>query len=126
MPNPSNNPVEPLSVSGPGFTMAYAQQQNRENYTDIFVLDQNFTRIYGKHEIQFGGRYHQEYLHSLPDQSSGGPTFSSNFTAQFNPASGSAYSALAQHRLQRGQHVSGRRRQLHRRSVVSRLYAARS
>jgi hypothetical protein len=74
--------------------MAYAQQQNRENYTDIFVIDQNFTKIKGRHEILFGGRYHQEYLHSLPDQSSGGPTFSSNFTALFNPGSGSAYSAL--------------------------------
>ena len=94
MPNPVGSTWTPFSVSGPGFALAYSVQQPRENFSDILVIDQNFTRIHGRHEILFGGRYHQEYLHSLIDQPSDTVSFSSNFTGLFDPTSGSAYSAV--------------------------------
>jgi hypothetical protein len=94
MPNPVGNTWTPFSVSGPGFALAYSVQQPRENFTDILVIDENLTRIRGRHEIQFGGRYHQEYLHSLTDQPSDTATFNSNSTALFDPTSGSVYSAV--------------------------------
>jgi hypothetical protein len=94
MPNPVGNVFTPFSVSSPGFALAYSVQQPRENFTDILVVDENLTRIHGRHEIQFGGRYHQEYLHSLTDQPSDTVTFSSNPTGLFDPTSGSTYSAV--------------------------------
>jgi hypothetical protein len=109
-PNPANDPNLAFSASSnvayadpagssfngdpPGYGMQYITQAGRLNFTDIFVVDENLTKIKGRHEIQFGARYHQELLHSLTDQSSSTATFTANATGLFNPASGSAYSAM--------------------------------
>jgi len=96
MPNPLNNPLAPFAASGGNFGMEYAPQPARLNFTDILVIDENFTRVHGRHEIQFGARYHQEYLHSVTDQSTDNVSVNNNATGLFDPSSGSAYSALPQ------------------------------
>src|SRR5215469_14856028 len=62
MPIPLHN-SPPFAASGGNFGMEYAPQPARLSFTDILVIDENLTRIRGRHEIQFGGRFHQEYLY---------------------------------------------------------------
>jgi hypothetical protein len=47
----------------------------------------------GRHQIQFGGRVHLEYLNVWIDQPTSTISYDSGFTALFDPTSGSAYSA---------------------------------
>jgi hypothetical protein len=95
MPNPLNN-NPPFAATGGNFGMEYAPQPARLSFTDIFVIDENLTRTHGRHEIQFGGRFHQEYLHAITDQSTDNVSFNTNATGLFDPSSGSAYSAVPQ------------------------------
>jgi hypothetical protein len=96
MPNPFNETGLP-NFSGTGFGMVYSYADNkRNNITQIFNLDQNFTKIYGRHEFQFGGRFRHERLSVLPDQQQvqGSHSFSSLGTSLYDPNSGSTYAAL--------------------------------
>ncbi|MGD0497991.1 MAG: TonB-dependent receptor [Bryobacteraceae bacterium] len=94
LPNVVNNPQIAFQVSGQGFGLNYGVSAARSNISDIYVLNQDFTRMYGRHQIQFGGRLHLEYLNSLTDQPSDTVSFDSIGTGLYNPASGTAYSAL--------------------------------
>ncbi|MGD0500922.1 MAG: TonB-dependent receptor [Bryobacteraceae bacterium] len=94
-PNPDNSPLTSFGVNGmTGFGLNFTVQEPRQNTTDIFLINEDFTRMYGRHQLQFGGRVHQEVLNMWIDQ----PTSSSNFdtlsTALFDPTSGAAYSAV--------------------------------
>jgi hypothetical protein len=96
MPNPFHETGLP-NFSGTGFGMVYAYSDNkRTNITQILSLDQNFTKVRGRHELQFGGRFRHERLDVLPDQQQvqGSHNFSSLATALYDPGSGSAYSAV--------------------------------
>ncbi|MGH8248704.1 MAG: hypothetical protein ACREUU_20025, partial [Gammaproteobacteria bacterium] len=96
MPNPFNETGLP-NFSGTGFGMVYSYADNkRTNITQVLSIDQNFTKVAGRHELQFGGRFRHERLHVLPDQQQvqGSHNFSSLATALYDPASGSAYGAL--------------------------------
>ncbi|MGH9719436.1 MAG: carboxypeptidase regulatory-like domain-containing protein [Bryobacteraceae bacterium] len=96
LPNPFKETGLP-NFSGTGFNMVYSYADNkRQNITRVISLDQNFTKIAGRHELQFGGRFRHERLHVLPDQQQvqGSHSFSSNATALYDPASGSSYGAV--------------------------------
>lgn len=93
-PNPQNNPFQNYSTSGMGFSLNFSGQQVRQNTSNIFVLSQNFTRIHGRHEIQFGGRIHYEGLNTLVDQPGTSVTYTNLATGLFDPTSGSSYSAV--------------------------------
>jgi hypothetical protein len=93
MPDPTNNPYLAFKSSGQGFGLDFQQQRERQNFTNIFVVDQNFTRIHGRHQIQFGGRLHYEEDNVLVDQPQMQASNSSLPTALFDPTSGSSYSA---------------------------------
>ncbi|MBK5292899.1 MAG: TonB-dependent receptor [Acidobacteriia bacterium] len=96
MPNPFNETGLP-NFSGTGFGMVYSYADNkRNNITQVFSVDQNFTKIKGRHELQFGGRFRHERLHVLPDQQQvqGSHAFSSLATALYDPGTGSAYGAV--------------------------------
>jgi hypothetical protein len=96
LPNPFHETGLP-NFSSTGFGMVYSYADNkRTNITQVYSLDQNFTKILGRHELQFGGRFRHERLHVLPDQQQvqGNHNFSSLATALYDPNSGSAYSAL--------------------------------
>ena len=96
MPNPFNETGLP-NFSGTGFGMVYSYADNkRNNITQVVSVDQNFTKIRGRHELQFGGRFRHERLHVLPDQQQvqGSHSFSSLATALHDPATGSTLGAV--------------------------------
>jgi len=96
LPNPFNATGLP-NITGTGFQMVYSYADNkRNNITHIFSADHNMTKIHGRHEFLFGGRYRHERLSVLPDQQQvqGNHAFSSLATALYDPRTGSAYGAL--------------------------------
>jgi hypothetical protein len=78
------------SVQGVGFGSVYYESTNsvssRFNY---FVLDDNVTKVVGKHELMFGGHGRYDQLTALPDQQNiaGLVGFGTSATALYNPAS---------------------------------------
>jgi hypothetical protein len=96
LPNPFHETGFP-NLSGTGFDMVYSYADNkRENITQVINIDQNFTKILGRHEMRFGGRFRHERLSVLPDQQQvqGNHSFSSLATALYDSNSGSTYAAL--------------------------------
>ncbi len=96
MPNPFHETGLP-NFSGTGFGMVYSYADNkRNNITQVISVDQNFTKVLGRHEMQFGGRFRHERLHVLPDQQQvqGSHNFSSLATALYDPGTGSAFGAV--------------------------------
>ena len=61
------------------------------------MIDENFTKILGRHQLQFGGRYRHERIGISPDQSAASQTtFSGNGTALLNPNTIASNSYTAQ------------------------------
>jgi len=99
LPNPFGGigfPRIPYSMSsstGPG--MSYDSSINPTiNYGRIYNVDQNFTKVRGRHELQFGGRFRYEQLETINDQQiSQGQLDYNNVapTALYDPTSGTAY-----------------------------------
>lgn len=95
LPNPFNEVGFPY-IYGTGFGQEYTQADTRRNNRTLMLsIDQNFTKMAGRHELQFGARFRNERMHVLPDQQyvSGNHSFSSGATGLYDPASGSSYSA---------------------------------
>jgi len=77
-----------------GFSMDYDSSANLNvDFSRLYNLDQNFTKIHGRHEFQFGGRWRYESLDILADQQQtmGTISFASLGTALYDPGSGTAY-----------------------------------
>ena len=98
LPNPFNGAGMPrmantLLPGGGG--MAYDSSINPTiNYGKIINADQNFTKIRGRHEFLFGGRFRYEWLDTLNDQqiSQGQLDFTnSGNTGLYDPTSGTAF-----------------------------------
>ena len=69
----------------------------RSQYTQIISGEQNYTWVKSKHQIQFGGRFRQEVLDTIPDRPNQSDLdFGSNATAQYSPATGIAFGAVPQ------------------------------
>lgn len=96
MPNPRNDPMVVYHSYSSGFGLNFSQQQMRQNFTNILVIQQDFTKQHGRHEIQFGGKLRHEYLKVAIDSSTSGSWYSNQFTALFDPLSGSAYGSVPQ------------------------------
>jgi len=94
LPNVVNNPNIAFNPSGMGFGLNLVVSAARWNKDDVILLNEDFTRMHGRHQFQFGGRVHIELLQALTDQPTATTAFGSSYTALFNPASGSAYSAM--------------------------------
>ena len=96
LPNPFNALGFP-PLTSTGFGMDYEYPDNRrQNITRIYNWDQNFTKIYGRHELEFGGRFRNETLNVLPDQQQvqGSHSFGSSGTALMDPSTiGGSYSS---------------------------------
>ena len=60
----------------------------------LSTLDENLTKIAGKHQLAFGGRYRHERFGYLPDRSSDTIAFSNLATADYDPTTGANYGAL--------------------------------
>jgi hypothetical protein len=69
IPNPFNQTGFP-EIRNTGLTgLDTGESGNTEkNTTRIFTFDENMTKVWGKHEIQFGGRVHYERLDEFPQQ----------------------------------------------------------
>ena len=96
LPNPFNEYGFP-NIVGTGVGMTYENPDNRRNnISHVYNVDQNLTKVQGRHEFQFGGRFRFEQLHILPDQQQpqGAHEFASHATGLYDPASGSTYGAV--------------------------------
>ncbi len=77
-----------------GFGMDYDSSANlNRDFSRLYNLDVNLTKVRGRHELQFGGRWRYEQLDILADvqQTMGTLDFASNVTGQYDPASGNAF-----------------------------------
>jgi hypothetical protein len=72
-----------------GFNLTFEGPRPRKDVTRLFSIEQNFNKIAGKHQIEFGWRMRSEYLDVLPDQeqNQGRLDFGSLATALYDPAS---------------------------------------
>ena len=69
----------------------------RSQYTQIISGEQNYTWVKGRHQLQFGGRYREEKLDTVPDRPDQSDLdFNSNATATYNVGSGAAWGAAPQ------------------------------
>jgi hypothetical protein len=96
LPNPFGGLGFPR-IQDTGFGMDYDSNVNLNiDYSWIFGIDQNFTKIHGRHEFQFGGRFRYERVDVLPDQqvTYGQVNFSTLATSLYDPGSGAAYGAV--------------------------------
>ncbi len=97
LPNPFNANGLP-NIDSTGFGMNYWSGVNRlVTNTHLYNVDQNFTKVKGRHEFQFGGRFRAERLRLLPDQQQpmGALAFGSLATGLYDPSSGSSYGAVS-------------------------------
>ena len=77
------------NITSTGLGMVYTTAANRRNsIIHVYNIDQNFTKISGKHEFMFGGRYRYSKMNVLPDQQQvqGAHAFGSRATALYDPA----------------------------------------
>ncbi len=93
LPNPFNVPGFP-SIGGmntTGFTGN--QNQYQQNSIDSRI-EENLTKIEGRHQLQFGGLYRHERIFYLPSQQPQGPNFANGQTTGLeNPNTGTSDSA---------------------------------
>ena len=94
LPNPFNAPGWP-AIGSTGYSNTYSASTPRSNVSNIYNGQENLTKIHGRHKIQFGGGIRFERDPVLPQQQQvpGSDAFGTNYTALYNPASGSAYQA---------------------------------
>jgi Carboxypeptidase regulatory-like domain len=70
------------------------QYQYYENQI-IFNYDENLTKIVGRHQLHFGGRYRRERLSYLPSRQNDSVNFDATGTNEVNPTTGNAYTGYA-------------------------------
>ena len=96
LPNPLGEIGFP-NITGNGFMNLIEGDNRRALYTIVTNIEQNYSLIKGKHNIQFGGRWRSERQHYFPDQGaiSGSAAFNSLATALHSPTLGNAASPQA-------------------------------
>jgi Carboxypeptidase regulatory-like domain len=85
-----------IGVSGSTVETIYPFEPSQFIYDSsqiVSTIDENLTKIVGRHQMQFGGRYRHERLGELPDESADTETLGAYATALENPSSGSNYTA---------------------------------
>lgn len=81
---------------GSNLIMPYGGSQFNYGMSQILsTLDENLTKIAGKHQLTFGGRYRHERFGYLSDRSADTIAFSNLATADYDPTSGANYLAKA-------------------------------
>lgn len=77
-----------------GVTGALATTQFIYGISQILTTaDENLTKIVGRHQMQFGGRYRHERFGYLPSEYNDAVTFADQATALEDPTSGKSYAA---------------------------------
>ncbi len=79
---------------GSNLIMPYGGSQFNYGMSQILsTLDENMTKIWGKHQLAFGGRYRHERFGYLSDRSPDTIAFSNLATAVYDPTTGANYGA---------------------------------
>jgi hypothetical protein len=79
---------------GSNLIMPYGGSQWNYGMSQILsTLDENLTKIHGKHQFSFGGRYRHERFGYLSDRSPDSVDFSNQATAVYDPTTGANYGA---------------------------------
>ncbi len=93
--DPFNNPYGAIVVRKIGFDMDYREQEYESGKSRIVKVDQNFTKVHKRHQIEFGGRYYHERLHVLGGQPRLTTSFQSSYgTSLYDPSAGASYAAV--------------------------------
>jgi len=91
---PNNFGQNGFPAIGSNLTMPYGGSQWYYGMSQIIsTLDQNFTKVAGKHQLAFGGRYRHERFGYLSDRSPDTIAFSNQATAIYDPTTGANYGA---------------------------------
>ncbi len=87
LPNPFDGRGFPVINTVKFGSLKYQPQNMNGSWSTFYMVDDNFTKIVGKHEIQFGGHFRMDYVNLLPDQqtTSGSVSPSINGTALWDP-----------------------------------------
>lgn len=86
-------PAWPLFTStGLGGNYGLTSQNTNAFFSWNTILDDNFTKIYGKHELQFGFHFRNDQMNMLPEQQIGAGqlNFASLATALYDSSAGAA------------------------------------
>src|SRR6185437_14195518 len=87
--------IGPSSGSLAALLMPYGGSQWNYGMSQILsTLDENMTKVWGNHQITFGGRYRHERFGYLSDRSPDTIIFSNLATAVYDPSTGANYGAL--------------------------------
>ncbi|MEP6716287.1 MAG: carboxypeptidase-like regulatory domain-containing protein, partial [Terriglobia bacterium] len=96
-PNPFNVDGAPYLLNTGYQNVQFHGVVPRSEYTQVISGEQNYTKVLGRQQIQFGGRFRQEALDTIPDRPDQSDLdFGSNATAIYNPATGNAFGAAPQ------------------------------
>ncbi|MDQ6675851.1 MAG: carboxypeptidase-like regulatory domain-containing protein [Acidobacteriota bacterium] len=93
---PNNFGQSGFPTIGANLIMPYGGTQFNYGISQILSnLDENMTKIMGRHQLQFGGRYRHERFGYLSDRSPDTIAFTSQATALYDPSTGANYGATA-------------------------------
>ncbi len=89
LPNPLGASGWPYALDTGLGNLSYQSQWNTNSAQTYTVLDDNFTKVHGRHEFQFGGRFRFDELNDLPGQwfAQGNNSFATQATALYDPKS---------------------------------------
>ncbi len=96
-PNPFNVNGAPYILNDGYGTTQYAGVVPRTEYTKVYSAEQNYEWAKHNHQIEFGWRFRQEFLDTIPDRPDQSDLdFNSFATALYNPATGNAFGTMPQ------------------------------
>ena len=91
---PNNFGQSGFPAIGANLIMPYGGSQWYYGMSQILsTLDENLTKVVGKHQLAFGGRYRHERFGYLSDRSPDTIAFSNLATAVYDPTTGANYGA---------------------------------
>ena len=91
---PNNFGQNGFPAVGANLLMPYGGSQWYYGMSQILsTLDENFTKVWGKHQLAFGGRYRHERFGYLSDRSPDTIAFSNLPTGDYDPTTGANYGA---------------------------------
>lgn len=91
---PNNFGQTGFPAIGPNLIMPYGGSQWNYGMSQIIsTLDENLTKVWGKHQLAFGGRYRHERFGYLSDRSPDQVAFTNLATAVYDPTTGTNYGA---------------------------------
>ena len=96
-PNPFDVNGAPVLTNLGYNAISYAGIVPRSQFTKLFSAEQNYSLVREKHQLEFGARFRQELLDTLPDRPNQSTlSFDSSATAIYNTATGTAYGTVPQ------------------------------